>query len=232
MTANTANTASLVGKIAYNFSGLMDVANDEPVQTSIRKKSQSLKKAHGWGDKYIEPVELTGERWSAAFSEAREFVAKGGIIAFLGGRGSGKTQMAAEIARAGDFHADSGEWNGNRETFARTPLYQRAMDIFLALRAASKRDSDTSEKAVMDSLIKPGLLVIDEFQERGETEWESRIMSNLVDRRYADEKPTILIANLSREDMAKALSDSIRDRIRENGKAIIFGWESYRKSKP
>jgi hypothetical protein len=28
--------------------------------------------------------------------------------------------------------------------------------------------------------------------------------------------------------MAKALSPSVKDRIRENGKAIIFDWESYR----
>jgi DNA replication protein DnaC len=106
------------------------------------------------------------------------------------------------------------------------------MDVFLDLRDAGKVGSRISEKDVLSSLEKPGLLVIDEFQERGGSEWESRVMTNLIDKRYASNRPTIIIANYSIEDMRAGLPDSIKSRMRENGKAFTFDWESFRKPKP
>jgi DNA replication protein DnaC len=102
------------------------------------------------------------------------------------------------------------------------------MDLFLDLRDANKKGSATSEKDVLAKPARAGLLVIDEYQERGESEWENRIISNLIDRRYAERKPTILIANMSREQMGAALGASICDRVRECGRPIIFNWSSYR----
>ena len=192
-------------------------------------KPSAVRLSSGWGQKYVETIELRGERWLEEFENAKGAVAACGIVIFLGGRGPGKTQMAAEVARAGSWPADVGEWNGNQNVHGKTALYCRALDLFLDLRDAAQNNSGTSEKKVLAKLEKPGLVVIDEFQERGGSEWENRIVCNLIDKRYAANRPTILIANLSREDMARNLSDSIKDRIRENGKAIIFNWESYRK---
>ena len=190
--------------------------------------------ANGWGQKYVDPIELRGERWLAEFEDAKTAVAAGGIVLFLGKRGPGKTQMAAEVARNGNWPDDQAFSipSGNGTFFvakSQSARYLRALDLFLDLRDAAQPGSGSSEKKVLERLEKPGLLVIDEFQERGGSEWENRIVCNLIDKRYAANRPTIIIANLTREDMAKSLSPSILDRIRENGRAIMFDWESYRK---
>lgn len=196
-------------------------------------KPNLVRLANGWGQKYVDPIELRGERWLAEFEDAKTAVAAGGIVLFLGKRGPGKTQMAAEVARNGNW--SDGESvsipSGNGTFFvakSQSARYLRALDLFLDLREAAQPGSGSSEKKVLERLEKPGLLVIDEFQERGGTEWENRIVCNLIDKRYAANRPTIIIANLTREDMAKSLSPSILDRIRENGRAIMFDWESYR----
>jgi DNA replication protein DnaC len=98
----------------------------------------------------------------------------------------------------------------------------------LDLRDASRNDSKTSEKQVLKKLEDVGLLVIDEFQERGESQWENRIVKNLIDKRYSDGRPTIIIANMTRGDMGAALGDSVKDRVRECGCVIEFNWTSYR----
>jgi hypothetical protein len=70
--------------------------------------------ANGWGQKYVDSTELVGEQWHAKFDEAKRIVEKSGIVVFLGARGPGKTQMAAEIVRSGSWPTDAGEWDGNR----------------------------------------------------------------------------------------------------------------------
>jgi DNA replication protein DnaC len=202
---------------------------DEARSVTIR---YNVSTNHGWGERYTRDIPLSGEKWLSAFEDAKSAVEKCGIVAFLGGRGPGKTQMAAEVARAGKWPLDAKAWNGHHSVRHQTALYRRAMDIFLDLRDAAQNNSGTSEKKVLGQLESAGLLVIDEFQERGGSEWENRIICNLLDKRYSAERPTILIANYTREEMAGSLSPSVKDRIRENGKAIIFDWESYRKMKP
>ena len=228
------DTAQHVLSTLDGFTKLIEAAPDtvrpEPAQDAY--SGYSVSTTHGWGEKYTRSIPLSGDKWLAAFEDAKEAVQKCGIVAFLGGRGPGKTQMAAEVAREGKWPRDAKVWNGHQSVRDQTALYRRAMDIFLDLRDAARNDSDTSEKKVLQRLESVGLLVIDEFQERGGSEWENRIICNLLDKRYSAERPTILIANYTREEMANALSPSVKDRIRENGKAIIFDWESFRKSKP
>lgn len=217
-----------------NFSKLIESIPGEEHQQEAQDQPRdeySVRTTHGWGEKYTKRIELTGEKWHAAFQDALAAIEKRGIVAFLGKRGPGKTQMAAEIARLGKWPNDEKFWNGHYAQADKTALYRRAMDIFLELRDAAQNDSGTSEKRVLSRLESVGLLVIDEFQERGGTEWEGRILCNLLDKRYAAERPTIIIANYTREEMAAALSPSIKDRIRENGRAIIFDWESFRAAK-
>lgn len=195
-------------------------------------KTNRVRESSGWGEKYCGTIELTGDRWHAVFAEAKTLVANAALVALIGGRGPGKTQMAAEIARAGCWPLDAGEWIGGHDGRlhrGQTALYRRAMDIFLDLRDANKVGSKTSEKDVLAKLEKPGLLVVDEFQERGGSDWENRVISNLLDKRYAAKRPTILIANFTTEEIRGALSDSVKSRMRENGKAFVFDWESYRR---
>ena len=208
-----------------NIDELIANAPDDELETAEPKKLNLVREANGWGLRYVADFSPLGDDWVNTCTDASKVVSQGGLVAFLGGRGTGKTQMAAEIAKTGVWKSDKGEWNGNRMVSNKTAIYRRAMDIFLDLR---DRSAGASEKAVLEKLTYCGLLVIDEFQERGETPFEDRVVTNLLDKRYNDERPTILIANLDRKGLGQMLSASVIDRMRENGKSYTFDWKSYR----
>ena len=64
---------------------------------------------------------------------------------------------------------------------------------------------------------------------RGETEFENRVLDNLVDLRYDAGLDTILISNQTREEFGKPLGLTIISRIHESGDIIECKWESFRK---
>jgi DNA replication protein DnaC len=70
-------------------------------------------------------------------------------------------------------------------------------------------------------------LVIDEFTDRGTSDWESRCLVNLIDHRYDDMLITVIIANLTETQIA-GINPSIFDRAKETGGIINCDWLSYR----
>jgi DNA replication protein DnaC len=167
----------------------------------------------GWEAKYLEAVKEPphGEMWLEAFQTAKECVKRNGITVLYGKRGGGKTRMAAELA-----------------AMVGSSRYRTAMRFFLEVRATFRKDSERSEMDVIDELAKADLLILDEIQERGETAFEDRLLTHIIDARYAAMRPTVLIANLTKAELSRSLGDSIVDRARENGKSIEFTWPSYR----
>ena len=174
---------------------------------------QALGPRTGWPEKYCEAVKTPphGEKWLSAHGVARDRVKKNGIVVLYGKRGGGKTRMAAELA----FMV-----GGSR--------YRTAMRFFLEVRATFRKGSERSEMDVIDELAKADLLILDEIQERGETPFEDRLLTHVIDARYAANKPTIMIANLTKSELSQALGDSIVSRATENGISIEFNWPSYR----
>jgi len=186
-----------------------------------------LLSAFGWPDRYLEPLETPeGGEWLAGLALAAPVIEDGGILILHGKRGTGKTQMAAEIARSKRFPFDA----ANGPERKRSAHYQTAMRFFLTVRATFKKGSDKTELEIIDRMTEPGLLVIDELQERGETAFEDRLLTHLIDARYGARRPTILIANLSKDELGKSLGPSIVDRASENGRRIDFTWNSYRRA--
>lgn len=196
-----------------------------------------LLSAFGWPDRYLEPLDSPeGGEWLAGLALSHPIIEGGGILILHGKRGTGKTQMAAELARAKRFPVDAGakaepKWPDHyRPDAKRSAHYQTAMRFFLTVRATFKKNSDKTELEIIDRMTEPGLLVIDELQERGETAFEDRLLTHLIDARYGARRPTILIANLTKEQLGPALGPSIIDRASENGKRIDFTWSSYRRA--
>lgn len=153
--------------------------------------------------------------WAKVRDRIRDDMGKGFLYILCGTRGPGKTQIAQQ--------AISHSCIALREA-----RYVRAMDIFLAVRATYKKSADDSEGEVVHRFRAPKLLVIDEVQERGETKWEDRVLTNLIDKRYGDANDTLLVANLSPATLKESLGPSVYDRLRETGGIIECSWSSFR----
>ena len=232
------NTGDILSRL---IASLPDDGHDEQPEEApalppqIVHNTPRLMECHGWPQKYARPLEaILGAEWAAAFERAKVITARGGILLLHGGRGNGKTRMAAEIARANAYPAGSrveaDPLGGTRKVKERWAVYRRAMDVFLEIRA-TYNSKTRSEAEVIAALLQPGLLILDEIQERGEKPFEDRIITHLIDKRYSAELPTILIANLSKEELEASLSPSIIDRIFEDGKRLEFTWPSFRRNR-
>ena len=186
----------------------------------------------GFPKRYENASPAVGDEWLAHYRQGLATVDSGGIVVMYGAHGTGKTRMAWEIARKcvpQDSHYAVGGmgWNAGRKE--RPAIYTTAVGLFLEIRDTFRPDSEFSEMQVVKKYTDAGLLVIDEFQERGETDFENKKITTIIDARYAHERPTILITNYTREKLASTLSPAVLDRIRENGCGLHFNWTSYRK---
>jgi DNA replication protein DnaC len=73
-----------------------------------------------------------------------------------------------------------------------------------------------------------GLLVMDEVGVQYGTDAEKVLLFDVINRRYQDVMPTILLTNLDKAGLREYLGDRAFDRIRENGLLVPFVWESHR----
>lgn len=168
----------------------------------------------GWRARYRQHWDRPDcERWRNRLERIKTRASNGGNMILIGNRGGGKTRLAAEACR--DLHP----------TKCR---YATAIGLFLRLRASFRRTATETEAEIVNELAGAPLLVLDELQERGESEWEDRILTHLIDERYARMLGTILIANLKPGELADHLGPSIADRMRETGGMVEITEESHR----
>jgi DNA replication protein DnaC len=111
----------------------------------------------------------------------------------------------------------------------RPMIYTTAVNLFSTIKSTYTAGSEKSEKEVVADYCEAALLVIDEVQERGETQYEDRQLTAIIDARYAADMPTILISNYTWEKLASTLSPAVIDRIEENGAKLAFTWDSFRR---
>lgn len=155
----------------------------------------------------------TSAKFDGDFKERFEKVAAmrktGYLVAFIGGWGTGKTQLAVELMKDRSL-------KGGRST------YHTAMELLMMFKATYSSDNTQTEMGVVKMLAQPELLVIDEAAKRGETDWENRLMFEILNKRYADYKDTILIANQTREAFSKSMGPSVTRRMSEVGGLMVF----------
>jgi DNA replication protein DnaC len=152
--------------------------------------------------------------WGAAEKKITEKLGTGCFISLIGIRGCGKTQLGVEAIR---HHTRKGK----------RARYCTVTEFFIEIKAAYS-SQDRSEKDVLNEFSKPALLVIDEIGQRSESDWENRLLFELLNRRYNALKDTILISNQSADVFTKSLGPSLISRMQETGGIIECNWPSYR----
>lgn len=153
--------------------------------------------------------------WRTTLDELTEKLGTGFIIALLGTRGTGKTQLATTLI----YRACA---------MGRPSAYYKAAQLFRLFRSTYRDHSDQTEQQIFDQLVRYKLLIIDEAHERAESPFEQRVLTQVVDERYDAKMDTLFISNETRETFAEAIGDSVVSRIHECGKAVECNWPSFR----
>ena len=147
----------------------------------------------------------------------------GALMLLLGKRGTGKTQLGVEYAKR------LIQQTVRRDGEAELPVYYTAAaSLFSLLRASGDDPRTPSEVTTMRMVQSVPLLIIDEIQERKNSDWEDRTLVNIVDARYGAMLTTILIGNITVENAETSLGASIVDRLVECGAVMDCQGDSSR----
>jgi DNA replication protein DnaC len=156
-----------------------------------------------------------------ALNVARDFVVnwsevykKGNWLVFSGLPGTGKSHLAIAILQA--------------LMPAHVGRYMTCMELIQTIRATWRKDSEEAETELLDKLAGLPLLVIDEVGVQYGTDSEQNHLFDVLDRRYREMRPTILLTNQNKEGFKQFVGDRVYDRMTECAKWVPFTWGSYR----
>lgn len=151
------------------------------------------------------------EKWAERFKQ-------GGGLVFCGKPGTGKNHLACAIA------------NSVIEQHQAEAFITTSMRIIRKVKSTWDRNAEMTEEDVIRVYCQKDLLIIDEVGVQFGTDAEKIILFEIINERYAQMLPTILISNLTESELSNYIGDRIIDRMKEGQGAVIkFDWDSYRK---
>lgn len=143
----------------------------------------------------------------------------GRCLIMMGKPGTGKTHLAVGIVHHVITNTKA------------TAVYGTVSSIIQDVKGSFDRDSEYTEKQAYDRYKTPNLLVIDEAGATKATEFELSCLFNIINARYENTTPTIVVSNLTASELPNALGERAVDRLREGGGiALVFNWGSERKN--
>jgi DNA replication protein DnaC len=95
-------------------------------------------------------------------------------------------------------------------------------------RATYQRNAEICEAALFDQYVEIPVLLLDELAVFS-TEGTDRVLFELLDTRYSNGRPTVLVTNHPRNRLEDVLGERLYDRLREAATFLAFDWESARK---
>lgn len=151
------------------------------------------------------------------YAESWQDLARSGAGLVLSGKpGTGKSHLAGAIIQA----------VMSPTCWAR---YVTCGDMVRAVRGTWRRDSEKSEADVLRTFGEEiDLLVIDEIGVQYGTDGEQTVIFDILDRRYREMRPAILLTNEGKSGLNRYVGDRVFDRLRETSKWISFDWPSHR----
>ena len=191
----------------------------------IQKKLGAAMIPHRFVSKTFADYRAESEGQKKALSVCREYADNfrthfdaGRCLLLLGKPGTGKTHLAAAIA------------NQLVTTTAATAIYRTVGGILQHIKGSFDRESGYSEREAFDSYANAHLLIIDEVGASKPTEFELATLFQIINARYEELMPTVIISNLPPKSLPEALGERCVDRLREGGGiALTFDWQSARK---
>ena len=153
-------------------------------------------------------------RYANGFDKALEVGASGMLI---GNPGTGKNMLAALVCKTVLEHG---------HTFLHTTVAK----LVRRVRQTWRTGATETEKQALASFTKPDLLVVDEIGVQAGTDNEINILTEVINDRYEEMLPTLVISNLTFDKLETLLGPRIIDRLYDGGGfLLVFDWGSYRR---
>lgn len=177
-------------------------------------------------DRTLENFVATSEAQTRALTFSQTYVSEfptvletGRCAIFTGRPGTGKTHLAAAIGTA--------LMKENRKV-----LFTSVLRAIRRVKDSWRKESEETETQAVKTFVEPDLLLLDEVGIQFGSETEKLLMFDILNERYENRRPVILLSNLTLKDAQAYLGERIFDRLREDGgQHIPFDWESYRGTK-
>lgn len=146
-----------------------------------------------------------------------ERLKQGGGLVMCGKPGTGKNHLALAIAKQViNEHQNSA-------------LFTTALRIARLFKSTWSKSSEMTESDAISIYTDPDLLIIDEVGVQFGSDTEKLILFEIINTRYERMRPTILISNQSREELAAFIGERVIDRMNDGGGCTLaFTWDSYR----
>lgn len=135
-------------------------------------------------------------------------------VLLLGGVGTGKTHLASAIAN----HIAIDGYD---------TIFRSVSGIIRSIRDSWGKSGEESKLIEIYKTV--DLLIIDEVGVQNGTPNERNILFDIINARYEDVMPTIMITNCKFDKFTEQVGLRIASRIQHNGTYIPFDWEDYRQ---
>jgi len=232
-------TSAIVAEGSTPLSALPDAI--ARLKDAFPPKSEQEMRVWRWNNEILPSIQATRlphrfhreiQQWTEpkqrkVFEMCRDlFTRKGAIVALVGERGLGKTTIASQLIleRA---------WNESLQPWERRPPYRKLTDIIALFKPlyadfGSIQTEELMERRDGFCKLHP-LVVIDELHECDDQRLKDRVLTDILDRRYASNNDTLLITNQTPAEFKQTTNDSVLSRLSEHGSVIHCQWRSFRE---
>jgi DNA replication protein DnaC len=138
-------------------------------------------------------------------------------LIMAGKTGTGKTLAACELAQSLITNA------------SRSVRYITAKGMISEIQASYSQDGK-SEEGEIARFAQYDVLIVDEIDAIPAKDNALLLLTEIINRRYNDNKPVIVISNQPLMTLAQFVGDRVHSRLHENSFPCNFSWEDYRRS--
>lgn len=178
------------------------------------------------------PAKYVGQRFVASTDEQRavlrtvqqyrDFVLREqswAALIMVGLTGTGKTLLACQLGQSLIAKA------------SRSIRYATAAGMISEIQASYGREGKSEEGEIM-RFAQYDVLILDEVDAIRSTDNANLLLTEIINRRYNENKPVIVITNQPFDNLARYVGERVHSRLYENAFVCDFRWADARKAGP
>lgn len=176
------------------------------------------------------PAKYVGQRFAAGTDEQRavlrtvqlyrDFILREpawAALVMIGTTGTGKTLLACQLGQSLMAKA------------SRSIRYITAAGMISEIQATYGREGKSEEAEIM-RFAQYDVLILDEIDAIRNTDNANLLLTEIINRRYNEAKPVIVISNQPFDNLAKYTGERVHSRLYENAFVCDFSWADFRRN--